>query len=129
MQVVSHSRGLPPLLSIKIQSRMLQHANDQPQFFSILFIINKVMQASEGENVCLDSALYTVSGLDHSGASLTVFEGIWLQFKSQTFIFSSLSLLSVLAHHACLFLLSFSFLIWLFEVGVSRQSELSYTCH
>lgn len=75
------------------------------------------MQGFKRLDVCLDTALHTVSGLDHSGVSLAVFEGIRLRFKTQTFIFCSLSLLSVLTRYACLFLQSFSFLIWLFEAG------------
>lgn len=77
-----------------------------------------------------------VSGLEHCSVSSTMFEG-----SSPPFGFSlnpkplcsvpldALSLLSVLTCYACLCLPSFSLLPRPFEVVLSRQSELSYTCH
>ena len=142
MRVAPHSRGLPSLLKIKT---VLGVANTPTSSHSLFFFLpliihhkqkfprpSKRCECAFGRWHC--AASLPVGGRECSGVSLTsLFRGhsalVWIQKLLYSAPSDALSWLSVLTRYACLCLPSFSLRVRPFEVGLSRQPELSYTCH
>ena len=140
------SRSAQPGATIIIKNQnspgRCKYADVKPQSFFFLPLIihhkqkfprpSKRCECAFGRWHC--AASLPVGGRECSGVSLTsLFRGhsalVWIQKLLYSAPSDALSRLSVLTRYACLCLPSFSLRVRPFEVGLSRQPELSYTCH